>query len=92
FIMGLKLVSEAIQEFQEQAVLPFSSGGVPAIVANIGLNNGTWEAIGAQGVLVLIALACLGTWWLGGRGKAADPKVDGKVDGKYAAAKPARVG
>lgn len=57
FFMGVKMVGEAIQECQEQSLLPFSTDGVPAFVAGWGLSNGSWEALGAQGAILLVALA-----------------------------------
>lgn len=59
FVMGLKLVGEAIQELQEQTLVPVHDETVPDLVTTLGL-NGSWEALGAQGLLVLAALACLG--------------------------------
>ena len=56
FVMGLKLVGEAFQEFQEQTLVSVHDGGVPAFVTEIGF-NGTWEAIGTQAVLVARAEA-----------------------------------
>ncbi len=56
FLMGLRMVGEAFQELQEQQILPFTTDGVPAFVSEWGLNNGTWEVIGTQGALVLVAL------------------------------------
>lgn len=61
FVMGLKLVGEAFQEFQEQTIIPVHDEGVPGFVTSLGF-NGTWEALGTQGALVVIALACLVTY------------------------------
>ncbi|MDP4025659.1 FTR1 family protein [Methylobacterium sp. NEAU 140] len=58
FVMGLRLVGAAIQEFQEQVLVPVHDDGVPGLVSDLGF-NGTWEALGVQGVLVLLALAGL---------------------------------
>ncbi len=56
FVMGLKFIGDAAQEFQEQALIPIHDQGVPDIFLSLGL-NGTWEAIGAQALVVLVALA-----------------------------------
>lgn len=58
FVMGLKMVGEAVQEFQEQALLPVDNDGVPAVVTSLGL-NGSWEAIGLQAAIIVVALASL---------------------------------
>lgn len=58
FVMGLKLVGDAFQELQEQTLISVHNDGVPNFVTAIGF-NGSWEALGTQGVLVLIALAGL---------------------------------
>lgn len=58
FLMGLKLVGAAIQEFQEQTLMSVHDDGVPAIVADLSF-NGSWEALGVQGALVLMAIAGL---------------------------------
>ena len=55
FLMGLRMVGEAFQELQEQQILPYTTDGVPAFVSEWGLNNGTWEVIGTQGALLLVA-------------------------------------
>ena len=55
FLMGLRMVGEAFQELQEQQILPFTTDGVPAFVSEWGLNNGTWEVIGTQAALLLVA-------------------------------------
>ena len=81
FVMGLKLVGEAFQEFQEQTLIPVHNDGVPNFVTDIGF-NGSWEALGTQGVLVLIALACLATYLARSNARGGD---------RAAGSKPARV-
>lgn len=56
FVMGLKFVGEAIQELQEQVLVPIHDQGIPDMVYTLGL-NGTWEALGAQAFVLLLALA-----------------------------------
>lgn len=85
FVMGLKLVGEAFQEFQEQTLVSVHDEGVPAFVTQIGF-NGTWEAIGTQGVLVAIALVCLVTYWLRNRGARDGAPSAGAPQGKPARA------
>ena len=62
FVMGLRLVGQALQEFQEQTIVPVHNDGVPGFVTDLGF-NGSWGALGAQGVLVLGAVACLALFW-----------------------------
>ncbi|WP_342151837.1 FTR1 family iron permease [Methylorubrum sp. SB2] len=74
FLMGLRMVGEAFQELQEQSILPFTTEGVPAFFADWGLNNGTWEVIGTQGALLLVAgLAGILTLRRQGGRQAAEP-------------------
>lgn len=55
FVIGLKMIGEAIQELQEQAILPVDTDGVPDVFYALGL-NGTWEAIGAQAAVIALAV------------------------------------
>jgi high-affinity iron transporter len=55
FLMGLKFVGEGLQEFQEQALIPYDMAPGAGWLTALGLNP-TWEALGAQIVVVLIAL------------------------------------
>ncbi|MGE7156697.1 FTR1 family iron permease [Methylorubrum rhodesianum] len=57
FFMGLRMVGEAFQELQEQALIPFTTEGVPAFVSDWGLSNGSWEALGTQLVILAVAVA-----------------------------------
>jgi len=56
FLMGLKFVGEGLQEFQEQALVPYDMAPGAGWLTAIGLNP-TWEALGVQMAVVLIALA-----------------------------------
>jgi high-affinity iron transporter len=56
FIMGLRFVGGAIQELQEQTVVPYTAAPVPHWLEQLGVNP-TWEAIGTQLVLAAIAVA-----------------------------------
>jgi len=69
FLMGLKFVGEALQEFQEQMLVSYDPAPLPDWLAAIGLNP-TWEALIAQ--LVIVALAGLTLFRLRqGRGAAS---------------------
>jgi high-affinity iron transporter len=57
FFMGLRMVGEAFQELQEQALIPFTTEGMPAFVSDWGLSNGSWEALGTQLVILAVAVA-----------------------------------
>jgi high-affinity iron transporter len=54
FVMGLKFVGEGLQEFQEQALIPYDEAPGATWLSTIGLNP-TWQAIGAQLAIILIA-------------------------------------
>ncbi len=58
FLMGLKFIGEGLQEFQEQAVIGFHPAIDSGLLVALGLNP-SWEAIGAQLAIVLIAMACI---------------------------------
>ena len=55
FIMGLRFVGGAIQELQEQTVVPYTAAPVPHWLEQLGVNP-TWEAIGTQIVIAVIAI------------------------------------
>ena len=56
FCMAIKFVGEAIQEFQEQSMVPFTEVKGGAWLASIGLNP-TWEALSLQFLVILFAAA-----------------------------------
>lgn len=68
FVMGLRFVAAAVQEFQEQAYVDVHPAAVPQWIVDYGMNNGSWEAIGTQLALVVVAVAGL---LLAGRQAAA---------------------
>jgi high-affinity iron transporter len=68
FVMGLRFTASAIQEFQEQAIIDVHPANVPQWIVDYGFNNGSWEAIGCQ--LVLIAIALVGVVVASVRGRA----------------------
>jgi len=56
FVMAIKFIGEAVQEFQEQALLPFTPVAGGDWLAAIGLNP-TLESLSLQLLVVLFALA-----------------------------------
>jgi high-affinity iron transporter len=55
FLMGLRFVGGALQELQEQTIVPYTAAPVPHWLEQLGVNP-TWEAIGAQLVIAAIAV------------------------------------
>ena len=68
FMMGLRFIGGAIQELQEQTLVPVDVANVPDWAISLGLNP-SWEAIGTQLVIALIAV---GSVALAGRRKTDD--------------------
>jgi high-affinity iron transporter len=56
FAMAIKFIGEAVQEFQEQSLLPFTELKSVAWLGAIGLNP-TLEALSAQLLVIVFALA-----------------------------------
>src|SRR6266850_1854024 len=56
FAMAIKFIGEAVQEFQEQSILPFTELKSVAWLGAIGLNP-TLEALSAQLLVIVFALA-----------------------------------
>lgn len=67
FVIALRMVGQAIQELQEQALVPVHNDGVPEVAAQLGFNP-SWEALAAQGVILLAALG----WALSRRYRTRD--------------------
>lgn len=57
FLMGLKFIGAAIQECQEQVLLPVHPADLPRWLIDLGLNP-SWEALSAQ--VLIAAVAFLG--------------------------------
>lgn len=55
FVMGLRQVGDAIWELQEQALVPMHVGGIPHVLTALGASS-TWEALGAQGLILMLAM------------------------------------
>ena len=72
FFMAIKFIGQAIQELQEQMIVPYTELKGASALTSIGFNP-TLEAVGTQ--LIVIALAILTLVMLGWRGRsnAADP-------------------
>ena len=58
FIMGLRFIGGAIQELQEQTLVPVDVANAPDWMITLGLNP-SWEAIGAQLVIAMVAGASI---------------------------------
>jgi len=56
FAMAIKFIGEAVQEFQEQAIIPVTSVGASNFLTAIGLNP-SMEALSIQLLVILFALA-----------------------------------
>jgi high-affinity iron transporter len=56
FLMGLRFVGGAIQELQEQVLIPYDAAKLPDWLVSLGLNP-TWEALGAQLIIAVVAVA-----------------------------------
>jgi high-affinity iron transporter len=56
FLMGLRMIGQAFQEVQEQQLISYTTEGVPAFVSEWGLSNGSWEALGTQLAILLVAV------------------------------------
>lgn len=56
FAMGIKFIGEAVQEFQEQNIVPFTELKGFAWLQSLGLNP-SLEALSAQLLVILVALA-----------------------------------
>jgi high-affinity iron transporter len=62
FVMALRFIGAAIQEFQEQQIIPFDpiAGAAPWLMS-VGFNP-TWEAIAIQGAVVVLAIVTFVIW------------------------------
>ena len=56
FVMAIKFIGEAVQEFQEQAIITVTEVKGSAFLTAIGLNP-SMEALSIQGLVILFALA-----------------------------------
>jgi len=72
FLMGLLFIGGAMQELQEQTIVPYDGVTLPDWLLALGINP-TWEALGAQFVVATVAIA--GTLVLYGRRTLATVKI-----------------
>ena len=56
FAMGVKFIGDAVKEFQEQTIIPFTALKGTAWLDALGLNP-TLEALSVQALVILVALA-----------------------------------
>jgi high-affinity iron transporter len=61
FVMALRFIGQAIQEFQEQLLIPYDPVHGASWLMSIGFNP-TWEALTAQGAVIVLALATFVVW------------------------------
>jgi high-affinity iron transporter len=61
FVMAIKLIGDAIQEFQEQLIVPSNPVASVAWLLEYGLNP-TREALAAQGAVILLAIVTFLVW------------------------------
>src|SRR5262245_5006153 len=61
FVMAIKFIGQAIQEFQEQQIVPYDPVPGGDWLATIGLNP-TWEALAAQGAVIVLAVVTFLIW------------------------------
>ena len=78
FVMGVKFIGEAVQEFQEQTILPYTELPGFGWLQSIGFNP-TLEAVSAQAVVILLALATFAVVWRNARRGYADKAANGAV-------------
>ena len=70
FVMALRFIGEAIQEFQEQLLIPYNPVGGASWLSTLGLNP-TWEALAAQAAVIVLAVATFVIWRRGATPNAA---------------------
>ena len=56
FLMAVKFIGEGIQELQEQAIVSVTDVANSGLLTALGL-NATWEALMAQGAVIVLAIA-----------------------------------
>lgn len=60
FVMALKFIGEAFQEFQEMTIVGYHPAPFAKALESLGL-NATWEAVGVQ--IAIIALSAVAALW-----------------------------
>ncbi len=61
FVMAIKFIGEALQEFQEQQLVSYTEVPGGSWLSTLGLNP-TWEALAIQGAVIVFALATFAIW------------------------------
>ena len=61
FVMALRFIGAAIQELQEQLIVPYDPVTGASWLMELGFNP-TWEALAAQGAVVVLAVATFLIW------------------------------
>jgi high-affinity iron transporter len=61
FVMALRFIGQGIQEFQEQLLIPYDPVSGATWLTSIGFNP-TWEALAAQGAVVVLAITTFFIW------------------------------
>jgi len=61
FVMALRFIGAAIQEMQEQLLVPYDPVASASWLTAIGFNP-TWEALTAQGAVMVLAIATFLIW------------------------------
>ncbi len=61
FVMALRFIGAAIQEFQEQLIIPFDPIASAPWLTTIGFNP-TWEAVAVQAAVVVLAIVTFLLW------------------------------
>jgi high-affinity iron transporter len=62
FVMALRFIGAAIQEFQEQLLIPYDPIAGATWLTTLGFNP-TWEAIAVQGAVLVLAIRTCTAWW-----------------------------
>lgn len=78
FVMGIKFIGEAIQEFQEQAMVPVTDAPGAAVLTAIGFNPSV-EALSIQLLVIVFALAAYAVFHRNARLVRADKAARGQV-------------
>ena len=62
FVMALRFIGAAIQEFQEQQLIPYDPiASLAPLLMSVGFNP-TWEAVAIQGAVVVLAVVTFLIW------------------------------
>jgi len=62
FVMALRFIGAAMQELQEQLIVPFNPVASASWLSALGFNP-TREALMAQGAVIVLAIVTFLLWW-----------------------------